>query len=249
MILLLDVGNTRLKWGWLQDREIRATGALLHRGRAAADWLAGMPADAKPARVLAANVAGPAVAHALGEWALERHGLRVTFALAGRSLGGVTNAYRQPEALGVDRWLGMVGAWQRVRGPLLCIAAGTALTVDAVGADGRHLGGWILPGHALMSESLRQGTAGIARAEALAEPAYEGAFGTNSAGAGEGGGWQALAAAAERAIGLLRDTNGVEPAVFIGGGDAGQVAERLGRPATVGADLVMEGLAVLARGD
>jgi len=248
MILLLDIGNTRLKWGWLADGAPSAQGAIQHRDRAGAGWLAEMPvAEAPPERILAANVAGPGIAHAIGEWALASCGRRAEFPLATRAAGGVTNAYAHPEALGIDRWLGMIGAWQRAHAPLACIVAGTAVTIDTVDGRGRHLGGWILPGQSMMAEALRHGTADIARGAALEPPATAGDFGINTAGAIEAGGWQMLAAGAARAVHVLARTCQCSPAVFIGGGDAREIASRLEMPATIAADLVLEGLAVLAR--
>lgn len=248
MILLFDIGNTRLKWGWLPDAAPAAQGTVLHRDRAATAWLAELPAaDAPPERILAANVAGPAVAHAIDEWSLARFGRRVEFQLATRSAGGVTNAYAHPEALGVDRWLGMIGAWQRTHGPLVCIAAGTAVTIDVVDGAGAHRGGWILPGRQMMGNSLRQGTADIARGAALAPPATAAGFGINTAGAIEAGCLPTLAAGADRAVRLLAHACRCSPAVFVGGGDARGFAGCLETPATIAAELVFEGLAVLAR--
>lgn len=249
MMLLFDIGNTRLKWGWLRDGRLEPGGALAHRERGP-DWVAALPApEQPPRRILASNVAGAALARALDVWAGQRCGCRVEFLQAGREAGGVRNAYEQPELLGVDRWLGMIGAWQRVRAPLVCVAAGTALTVDAVDATGRHLGGWILPGRALLVESLRNGTADIARSESRATAEVVGSFGTNTAGAVAEGSWQALAAAASRAVRLVEDRTGVRPRAFIGGGDAEEILARLDVPAELAADLVLEGLAVVAGGE
>lgn len=248
MILLLDIGNTRLKWGWLQDGGLVQGGALAHRERGV-EWLAGLPALAPaPARIVAANVAGPELARAIDEWALQGCGRRVEFLQSVSAAGGLANAYEHPETLGVDRWLGMIGAWQRARAPLVCIAAGTAMTVDAVDATGRHLGGWILPGQALMVAALRNGTADIARNELRAPALVAGSFGSNTAGAVAEGCWQALAAAAGRAVRLVADPAGQQPRVFVGGGDAEQILARLDVPAEPAPDLVLEGLAVIAGG-
>ncbi|TAK54301.1 MAG: type III pantothenate kinase [Gammaproteobacteria bacterium] len=249
MILLLDIGNTRLKWGWLQDGRLAKGGALAHR-ECGAEWLAGLPALAPaPARIMAANVAGPDLARAIDEWALQGCGRRVEFLQSESAAGGLANAYEHPETLGVDRWLGMIGAWRRAQAPLVCIAAGTAMTVDAVDATGRHLGGWILPGQALMVAALRNGTADIARNEHRAPARVVGSFGTNTAGAVAEGCWQALAAAAGRAVRLVAGPTGLQPRVFVGGGDAEQILARLDLPAEPAPDLVLEGLAVIAGGE
>jgi type III pantothenate kinase len=250
MKLLIDVGNTRLKWARLEAGRLDARGAATHRGAAPAEWLAPLDAaSGRPDAILVANVAGPGVAHSIGEWALERHGLRPRFLLATASAGGVTNAYEHPDALGVDRWLGLVGAWHRVRGPLVCIAAGTAFTVDAVDASGRHLGGLIAPGYQLMIDALLRRTSDIAPGVARAPAAADGLFGRSTAAAVELGALHALAALAARAVESAAARFGAAPRVFLGGGDAARIAPQLGRPAEIAPDLVLEGLAVMAGED
>lgn len=247
MMLLLDIGNTKLKWAWLAGAAPVTQGAVLHAHREPPQWLDELPsAEVPPERILAANVAGSAVAHAIDAWSHARFGRHAEFPVATRTAGGVTNAYIQPGTLGIDRWLAMIGAWQRAHRPLVCLAAGTAMTVDAIDGSGRHLGGWILPGRQMMRDSLRQGTAELARSAELAPPVRAGDFGVNTAGAIEAGCLVALAASADRAARLLGLVSGQPPAVFVAGGDALEIAGYLETPATPAPDLVFEGLAVLA---
>lgn len=247
MKLLLDVGNTRLKWAQLAGERLDDRGAATHRDAAPVEWLAPLDALAgRPEAIVVANVAGPGVAHAIGEWALERHGLRPQFLHATASAGGVTNAYEHVDALGIDRWLGLVGAWRRTRGPLLCVAAGTALTVDAVDGSGRHLGGLIVPGYELMIEALLRRTSDIAPGMARGTAAAAGMFGHSTTAAVEIGALHALAALAARAVDAATQQCGAVPRVFVGGGDAARIAPHVGRPAEIAPDLVLEGLAVVA---
>ncbi|MBM5812929.1 MAG: type III pantothenate kinase [Gammaproteobacteria bacterium] len=248
MILLLDIGNTRLKWGWLDGGRLIPGGAISH-GDAAADGRAALPAlDPSPARILAANVAGQEIAQSLDQWAAQNCRLRIEYQRSTRTAAGLRSAYADPESLGVDRWLAMIGAWRRAPVPFVCIAAGTAVTVDAVDATGQHLGGWILPGQALQVESLRRRTADIERNERRAPASVLGSFGTSTAGAVAEGSWQALAAAAGRAVRHLAGRTGTAPRVYLGGGDAGPILARLDVPAELAPDLVLEGLAVIAGG-
>lgn len=248
MMLLIDVGNTRLKWRWHNGVGPGSGGAIVHRGVAPARWLAEMPQSGpSPARLLVANVAGPGVAHALGEWALDRHGLRIEFVHSSARAGGVTSSYAHPETLGVDRWLGMIGAWARVRAPFVCVASGTALTVDAVDAAGHHVGGLIVPGYDLMVDSLLGRTVEIAPGMARAAPRAEGMFGRNTAAAIDLGARHALAALAERAVLELARAVGAEPRVFLGGGDADRIAPLVGVACDPAPDLVIEGLAIVAQ--
>jgi type III pantothenate kinase len=245
--LLVDIGNTRVKWAILGPDGPHGQGAAVHRGAPAGRWLAGLDALAGPIEeVLASNVAGPAPAHALGEWALARHGLRPVFVHATRAAAGVENSYDHPETLGADRWLGMIAAWRRVRGPLVCVAAGTAMTVDVLDARGRHLGGLIVPGCDLMSDSLLHRTHDIARGASQQAPRGGGMLGRNTAAAVDLGSRHALAALVERVVGWADAQVGAAPRLLLGGGDAGRIEPLLEVPVQVVPDLVLEGLAVIA---
>lgn len=247
MKLLVDVGNTRAKWAVLSGGRLAGSGAVMHRGVPSADWVRGLDNAAVACeRILVSNVAGPAVAHAIGEWALARHGLKPEFVRASREAGGIRNAYEHAEALGPDRWLGMIGAWQRAPGPLVCIAAGTAMTLDAVDAGGVHLGGLIVPGCDLMIDTLMRRTSDIAQAAQLAPPAGGGMLGHNTAAAIQLGSAHALAALAVRTIDWVTGVVGARPRVYLGGGDAGRIEPLLGVPVEVTSGLVLEGLAYLA---
>jgi type III pantothenate kinase len=247
MMLLVDVGNTRLKWRW-HGAGAAEGGVAVHRGVAPREWLAALPAGAAaPGRMLVSNVAGPGVAHALGEWALEHWALRPEFVHATAHAGGVTSSYAHPETLGVDRWLGMIGAWARVRGPMVCIAAGTALTVDAVDGTGHHAGGLIVPGYDLMVDSLLGRTVEIAPGMARAAPRSVGMFGQNSAAAVDLGARHALAAVADRAVQALAARAGRQPHVFVAGGDAARVGPLLETAFEIAPELVLEGLAIVAQ--
>ncbi len=249
MMLLIDVGNTRAKWATLADSTLSRCGAILHRGVPSGDWVDGIDsADHRYERILVSNVAGPAATRTLEEWAQRRHGLQPEFVRATAEGGGIVNAYDDPATLGPDRWLGMIGAWRRVRGPLVCIAAGTAMTMDAVDGMGRHLGGLIVPGRDMMIDALLRRTSDIARGAAMAPADGDGMLGRNTAAAIELGAVHALAAVAARTIAEVSRQVGVQPRIFLGGGDAARIEPLLGLPVEVSPQLVLEGLAVLAEG-
>ncbi|NJD26001.1 MAG: type III pantothenate kinase [Betaproteobacteria bacterium] len=162
MILCLDSGNSRIKWalhdgaGWVADGAV-AQGEAGALTALAANW-------PKPERVLLANVAGVAAADAiraaLAPWAARF--LEVASAARG---AGVENLYDVPGRLGVDRWCALAGARALTAGTCLVVLAGTATTVDALAADGRFLGGLILPGVDLMRRALARDTAALPLAE------------------------------------------------------------------------------------
>lgn len=246
MILLLDVGNTRVKWAPLVGGRAGAVGAAPHRDVPPAEWQRALGSLPRPSRVLASNVAGPAFGAALHEWTLAAWGIAPEFVVTARAAAGVVNAYLNPAGLGVDRWLAMIGAWRAAHGPLLVVSAGTALTVDAVDADGRHRGGFIVPGIGMMRDALYSRTGGIATAAALADAAREGMFGVNTAGAVEQGAVVAQAALAERAAAELARLTGASPRRFLTGGDAGRLQPWLPSAYESVPDLVLQGLATLA---
>ncbi|WP_049724097.1 type III pantothenate kinase [Gilvimarinus polysaccharolyticus] len=147
MILQIDIGNSRIKW------RLRSKGLTLRAGVAEHGnyyWLQGL--------IGVQQVWVSSVVMAESERlsaALMVHGCpKAEFAQAQACAGGVTSGYQEPATLGVDRWLGLLGARQLCAGPVLLVDAGTALTVDLLASDGRHLGGYIAPGLALMRQSL-----------------------------------------------------------------------------------------------
>jgi type III pantothenate kinase len=170
-VLLLDIGNSRLKWALVRQRYRRgeafaAHGAIdmriLRRSRAA--WSRLLQAAGTADAIYACNVAGRAVERQLRA-AARREGLKTPrFARSRAAGGGLRNAYREPWRLGVDRWLSLIGARHEHPGKDLCLVGlGTAMTVDLLDAAGRHHGGCLVPGPRLMIESLLEHTAGIRR--------------------------------------------------------------------------------------
>lgn len=253
MKLLLDVGNTRIKWAHCDGGALVNRGAIRHRGVAMTDWSRELPSIGSPSEIIAGNVAGEAVAEGLRIWARRAFGLEVSFPRAVASAGGIRNAYATPELLGIDRWLGMIGVRRHCHDPFLLVAAGTALTVDLVDATGRHLGGLIAPGHSMMIESLKTGTGNIAAAAATADAHSCGMFGTNTAGAITSGANHALAGLVGQAI-RESVTRCGQVRLFVHGGDTGGVFEivaaQFGSLLRAGVepmqDAVLCGLAVLA---
>jgi len=156
--LLIDMGNTHLKWVWALDGVIDQ--ATFGRG-SRDDFLANCepPEGVTPARVLVSSVANREnTAHIVS--ACENQWGRPVKRLESLKIqAGIVNAYENPATLGVDRWLAIVGAAHAHGMPVVIMDLGTATTLDAVNEQGRHLGGMILPGPALMLEALASATA------------------------------------------------------------------------------------------
>ena len=156
LTLFIDRGNTALKWQLCQQGEMISTGKA-DNGIELDDALREL-SDKSLAGIYVASVAGDDVAQALKVWAGKYSQVEPVFIKSSYKACGVTNAYKEPERLGVDRWLAMIAAHQRYPGMLCVVDSGTALTMDFLNENGQHLGGFIVPGAELMRKSLLQNT-------------------------------------------------------------------------------------------
>lgn len=244
MILLADLGNSRLKWARANGTEPGTPGVADHAGEGLARCLegawSGLP---RPSRIVVSNVAGETAAGVLTGWTLGRWGLTPELVVASPSAGGVRNAYTEPAQLGSDRWAALIGAWFLYRRAACVVDCGTAVTFDVLGADAAHLGGLILPGLSMMREALLKGTQGV-RPVGEAEVAL---LARNTAGAVSGGTLYALVAAIDRIAADVAAEAGQGVALVITGGDAGRVLPLLAGRWMHQPALVLQGLAVLAR--
>jgi type III pantothenate kinase len=141
LILLVDIGNSRVKWARWERGVLGAQSAAVHAGWSPEDWRRELFAGGAVDRVVVASVAGPACRAALADATRDATGRTAEFVATDREAAGVRNGYADPGQLGVDRWVAVIGAWHRVRGACVVADVGTALTIDVVGADGRHHGG------------------------------------------------------------------------------------------------------------
>ncbi len=237
--LAIDAGNTRIKWG-LHDLAVWRARGITPTGDAAN---LGMQWSAAPegTRVIVSNVAGPEVAGHIERAAAERRFACRIIETPPEQLG-VTNGYRDPGQLGTDRWAALIAAHRSMPGHKLVVNAGTALTIDALAADGRFLGGLIVPGPALMRRSLDHGTASLRLTEGAFEP-----FPASTPNAITTGAIQACVGAIERVRGDMA-AHGLEPiGMVLSGGAAQEIAAWLPMPATFNENLVLDGLVAIAR--
>lgn len=241
MDLVIDIGNTSLKWTVCDRSELSEMQRVRHHGGLPIDLHAAWEQIPTPERVLVANVGGDALAAAVVRACRSRWGREPRFARTEPRCRGVTIAYAQPERLGVDRWLALLAGHHSCSGPVLIVDAGTALTYDLLLADGRHLGGLILPGIEMMRERLLAGTH-IPRVEPeeLAEP-----WAADTATAIAAGSIQAPAALAERLYDRLAAQIGGAPELIVTGSDGERLLPAIDRPAYLEPDLVLQGLALL----
>lgn len=244
MRLLLDLGNTRVKWACQQSDEGWLSQGALGWDESTVAALAGAWADLpRPATVIAASVVDRAREERVTVAAELAFGRQVHWLRTPAQACGVRNAYARPQRLGVDRFLAMVAARADDPAPYVLAGVGTALTLDALDAEGRHLGGLIAPGPQLMQQSLLGATAQVRpeRMGAIVELA------DNTADAVTSGCWLATAALIERFASRAATRLGGAPVLRLGGGDAERVMPLLTTPARLTRDAVLRGLAVWAR--
>jgi type III pantothenate kinase len=245
--LVVDVGNSRIKWGlhgprgWLTFGVTPNTeiGSLALR-----DWHS-LP---RPGRVVGVNVAGEAVRvrveAQLGRWRVSPEWLVATDRAC-----GVVNGYERPVQLGADRWASLCAARRRAMAtdlfPPACVVvnAGTAVTIDALDGEGVFRGGLILPGIRLMLRALAENTSAL-----KVPPGEFREFPANTADALYSGAVAAVCGAIE----LVRrrvDTNAAQVRCYLSGGAAAEIAPHLNPPVEVVDNLVLEGVLALAGAD
>lgn len=248
MILELDAGNTRIKWRIRQQREggewVRvADGSVFAQQKAPSVFIElgrqfeKLPLD-RITRLLVASVRGEGFRTAFSALMTEKWHLHPEYAVVTEAAAGIHNGYREPVKLGVDRWLAMVAAYDQARTACFVVDCGTTITVDLISAEGRHLGGYIVPGMHLMREALENRSRALASTQAGWDSVAPG----DTTAAAIHNGILAMA------LGFLRDLRqseaGRQSCWFLAGGDAHVLVPWLDWECRLVPDLVMDGLAL-----
>ena len=247
--LALDIGNTRLKWA-LYDAPRRGAQLLGHGAEFLEniEKLADGPWNTMnaPLQVLGCAVASDVIRRRV-EDQMEAWDVAPQWVVASEAEAGLRNGYDHPARLGSDRWVAMIGAYQHLRNqglrqPMVLVMVGTAVTVEAVDADGTFLGGLILPGHGIMLRALESGTAGLHVPTGEVKP-----FPTNTSDALTSGGTYAIAGAVECMVQHVRQHCGAEPKCIMTGGAAWKMAPSMTRPFELVDNLIFDGLLYIAQ--
>ncbi len=237
MILLIDTGNSCIKWGIVDQGAWLAEGVLQHQQVAALTQIVGEHRDIRQAWCV--NVAGERLADDI-RTALHNIALEPIWLTASAQCCGVSSRYAEPAQLGADRWAALIGARALHPGACLVVTAGTATTIDTLDAAGVFQGGLILPGIQLMRKSLAANTAQLP----LAHGVYT-ATPRNTADAIASGCLVAQIGAIERAFRAIAAEPGA--LCLLSGGGAPALAEHLEIPCKYVKNLVLRGLAVIAQ--
>ena len=242
MILLADVGNSRIKWVCCERGKFRARGRATHDEESWSELADRLWADLpRPARVLIVSVAGSKAQVELTAWVRRTWAIETEFAVSTTAACGIRNSYAEPERMGADRWVAMIAA-RALLGPQTCyvVDCGTAVTLDALAANGQHLGGVIVPGMRLMREALYRETRQIPPETGTAR-----LFGQNTRDCVWGGALYAVASAIDGIIDRMIARHG-PGARLLTGGAAGMVLPCLQGSYRLEPDLIFTGLRVMA---
>lgn len=245
-ILLLDLGNTRLKWAWQIGETFVPGGEMVRAGQLDTEQLAQISRQYSPTQVFAVCVAGGTVKASLAKQIQQLFNKQVEFVTAVSQGQGITNAYAQPSQLGSDRWVALVAAHQGWPGHLCVIDAGSAMTLDLIRPDGQHLGGYILPGLGMMQSCLLERTA-IPLSSGAVSPDSSTQPGTSTRNCITNGALQAACGLVERTVLQLEQQSKETVQCLLTGGDSQYLAAALTIPHVVEPDLVLKGLAHIAR--
>lgn len=234
MILLLDIGNSRIKSARWQD------GALTDLRVCENDQPFDLAWQGTPAldRVIACNVAAPAIAQRITKWCAHK-GSAVEWITSTHPIEGLTHSYAQPTTFGDDRWLAMAGARRDCSGSLCVVDCGTATTVDVIDKNGLHRGGAIFPGIATMRVALSRQTHYLTGVDESVE-----AFSSTTEKAIAGGTVYALCGAIERLLAEAGRQIDPDLTCIITGGEATLIQPILRPEFSLDTTLVLKGLAV-----
>ena len=247
-VLLIDLGNTRIKWTWLSGDGTESEGTGAAR---IGDGLSDLPfldSEKKPTGALACNVAGIELGGKLARLVREQLAVELVFVQAQPSACGITAAYANPLNLGADRWAALIGAHALGPADYCIVDAGSTVTMDLLLADGRHLGGYIAPGREMSLAAMAKGTAELAsRLKDHSGGPQDLAPGTDSAEAMEKGTLAAQLGMIRTGMQTLASQGGGSPILLLTGGDVEALIATGELPeAHVDPDLVLRGLAALA---
>jgi type III pantothenate kinase len=250
MKLLIDAGNTRIKWAF-----VNAAGDWLRSGVLPVGQASELPslfADSPELLQMSAlqqiwvsNVAGEEVARHIRNIAAGQP-TRPRFVVAQETQCGVRNGYANAAKLGSDRWAALIAAWHLVHGKCLVVNCGTATTIDTLSGLGEFLGGLILPGVELMQRSLTDATDQLKSIYVEPEMGKYAQFPQNTVDAMFSGAIQAGCGAIQRQHALLG--NAGAPVVLSGGAAEVLRGHLRNLPLRVVDNLVLQGLLLISQG-
>lgn len=242
MNLLLDIGNSRLKWAWSDGVQLIHHGAAVRDEVLFATLAAAWQSLPKPQRIVVANVAGDEFAQCLNGWINDFWSLTIEYVTVEQGRTGLMIAYPEPQLFGVDRWAALIAARHLHPGAVCVIDCGTAVTIDAVDGSGQHLGGVIVPGFELMQRTLLQRSAGVSRGIESQNNIKHGLLGGDTRSGIARGALYAVAGVITHTLDRIKAEVAAPITSIITGGDAEMVLAEIGAGYHHSPDLVLHGL-------
>lgn len=247
-ILLMDIGNTRIKWGVLENRALSGIDSLsitLSRDFDLKSLFLSVPSDVKS--IVASCVLSKETQVKLAESFSDHFKLVVRFIEPINRFSGLTNGYNNPSKLGADRWAAMVGAHNEFGGNILVVDMGTAITIDYIDSEGMHKGGQILPGLKSFFNILDQSTGNINTKININDTATKEIerWGKNTDDAIISGAMSAISGAINAAVFSFKIEDSM-PSVILTGGDAIYFKDVFDYSLSYRPNLVLEGLAKIS---
>ncbi|MGB8338205.1 MAG: type III pantothenate kinase [Burkholderiales bacterium] len=243
-LFAIDIGNTRTKWGvhdgrgWIEQDAVE-TG----QQTSVIEQIKDKKTFNIINKIYISSVADKNITAKLIQQ-LENTGAEMKSVHARKQQCGVTNHYDTPEQLGSDRWCALIAAHQLHQGHAIVIMAGTAMTIDALTADGKFLGGIIVPGLSLMQDALRNRTAMLRPGAGAYKP-----FPANTQDAIHSGIISASLGAIAQMRCAMQSAGYAKPTYIIGGGGADWLVPHLNEPVIRVDNLVLEGLLHIAKSE
>ena len=239
--LFIDKGNTALKWQLVAQASLVQAGVVSNERLLEDEWKT--LATQRLSGIYVSSVGSDEFRAELIKWAEKNAQPLPVFIESTDEICGVLNAYKQPERLGIDRWLAMIAAHNKYSGTVCIVDSGTALTMDFVLASGEHLGGFIVPGAALMKRSLLDNTQKIQ----LDDKAKQGQLGKSTSEAVNFGIEQMLQAFVQGKVLEVESKYQQKVTVVLTGGHASDLMDRLCVSVELEKDLVLQGLKLVVK--
>jgi type III pantothenate kinase len=238
MNLLLDLGNSRLKWALYDNTTLIKQGKSLPHSELTAKQLTQLWQNLRPEKIGISCVGKTDLLHCIesviddlwGDTSLCFHAQTQAHAF------DVQNGYLHPEKLGVDRWLALLAARQKTLTHTCMVDCGTAITVDILDAKGQHEGGLICAGLNLMQHALACHTADLPFSTR-----------THPIGLAKETNAAIYSGTLFAACGLIEHIMAKQPkntTLLLTGGNAPLIAMHLNYPCTIESELVLQGLAL-----
>ncbi len=243
MIVLLDVGNSRFKWAVLEDVEQFDVHHEDYSGPSRAQAVFASLHELRPRRIIVSSVLGNAFQDTFRGMSRNAFNVEPEFVKTTHEAYGIRVAYAVPANLGVDRFVAMIAAHALYDTSCIIVDSGTAVTIDALSAEGRHQGGLILPGLALMRHCLTKKAANIKLHSRVNETTL---FAKDTAEAVNSGRLRTIAAAVDQITADMAVELEFPVTQILCGGDGEIIQPWLRREYTLNSDLVIKGLALIA---